>query len=742
MVWFRYIFLFILLCTVSNATTYNIEAEFTKEGLTPYVGTHRFNLTLKNSTGDTIYNETFTYFLYRYGRVYKQIETNYTFYDGEGTISWHMDGKLLANNSDIGSVPFTKNTERIEGYNLSELGISTDNGLFFKTGVLANYSTGTALLWGRQEGSGDLLNLSETVYINKNGNYYGNGSTLNSIYFETIEQKNKIGNPEHIDTLQEWYNHFMSAGVMEDCNLTKNNDGTINISSGTAIIRPEASSHTTLYAVEVPEKNNIAITENASIYVYLDWNNSNPEIKTTSNINLINCQDKCIIYKAVRTGKAIEYLDLREENVDANTKLRKKERETQGFIYTIGGSVISGNGLNFSVTAGSTYFELKKISHEEFNPENGDTYTQYYTSDSGGSWETIENLSTINNTHYNDVTAGMVALSNTKYAVHYVYLINNEPSRFAVVTSQEQYNTIANAENSDEPALLPPVISGLGSRIGKITIQEEATDMTVESLIGVPAGVPSSIPPHNGLASLDGGETGFYGHLNSTTYNSVLELTPSGTPTFSGITLNGSIILPKEKGYGIKVDLDNATFGWRDLLGEIRTRGVGATDPNDATYIGGIKAYEFAVNDEAWMNFHIPHDYVNGTDIYFHFHWSHDSTTVTGGSTTWMAEVTYAKGHNQEAFITPITANTTQDASLTQYQHMISEVQLSSLTPNSNQFNTSNIEPDGLIMVRVYLYANDITDSSAVPDPFLHFADIHYQTTSIGTKSRFPDFWT
>ncbi len=202
------------------------------------------------------------------------------------------------------------------------------------------------------------------------------------------------------------------------------------------------------------------------------------------------------------------------------------------------------------------------------------------------------------------------------------------------------------------------------------------------------------------------------------------------------------LIFDKASGNGVKVDTATPVFGWRDLLGQIRTRGVGATDPNDAVYRGNIKAYQFIVNDEAWIDYHIPHDYVMGTDIHLHFHWSHTSAIVTGGSVTWGADVTYAKGHDQAVFPATVNPTVVGNASTTQYQHMLDEVQISAASPSAVQIDTDDLEPDGVIMVRVYLVVNNITSGGAVPDPFLHFADIHYQSTNIATKNKVSDFYT
>ena len=207
------------------------------------------------------------------------------------------------------------------------------------------------------------------------------------------------------------------------------------------------------------------------------------------------------------------------------------------------------------------------------------------------------------------------------------------------------------------------------------------------------------------------------------------------------IVLN-DLVLPKTSGNGIKVDTTTPTFGWRDLLGQIRIRGVGANNPALATYIGNIKGLEFQVNDECWIEYHIPHDYVPGTDIHLHFHWSHNSADVTGGNVTWEADITYAKGHNQAAFPATVNPTVVGAASVVQYRQIITEVQISAAAPGATQIDSDDLEPDGVILARVYLGANNITAGDGVPDPFLHFADVHYQSTNIGTKDKVPDFYT
>ena len=203
-----------------------------------------------------------------------------------------------------------------------------------------------------------------------------------------------------------------------------------------------------------------------------------------------------------------------------------------------------------------------------------------------------------------------------------------------------------------------------------------------------------------------------------------------------------NFVLPKASGNGIWVDPASPTFPWHDILGHPMIMTTGPTAPVFTTYNGTISEHRFKAGDVMNFEYHIPHDYAPGTDLFIHYHWSHNFTTVTGGTVTWSVDSSYAKGHNQAAFSAPGTVATSPTASTTQYQHMLSEVQLSAASPTGGQLTTGDIEPDGIILATVSLTANNITVSSGlVPDPFLHFVDIHYQSTNVGTKQKAPNFY-
>lgn len=207
-----------------------------------------------------------------------------------------------------------------------------------------------------------------------------------------------------------------------------------------------------------------------------------------------------------------------------------------------------------------------------------------------------------------------------------------------------------------------------------------------------------------------------------------------------------ALMVPAERGAtGILVDsLGTPDYGWNDLLGEVFVPDpTEPTAPSMVTYVSTIRQLRFDPNDEAQLRFHMPHDYAVGTDIFIHVHWSHTSGVVTGGSVTWGFELMYAKGHAEGVFgASSITVVELQAASLDARRHMVCEAAASIAGGAANLFDTADIEPDGLVLGRVFLVANNITVSSGpAPDVFLHAVDIHHRTTNVGTKNRSPDFW-
>lgn len=176
-----------------------------------------------------------------------------------------------------------------------------------------------------------------------------------------------------------------------------------------------------------------------------------------------------------------------------------------------------------------------------------------------------------------------------------------------------------------------------------------------------------------------------------------------GADTRETTTMRGGAVLPITSTLGVKVDPENPTYPWHDIIGDIRPKAVGLGAPARAVFRGGtIGQFAFVLNDLVDFEFHIPHDYAPGTDLYWHIHWAHNGTDISG-----TLEVTnylsYAKGHDQAAFsaeIAPTLTYATVDVATTpQYRHRIDEIQITASSPTATQINSALIEPDGILLV-------------------------------------------
>lgn len=335
----------------------------------------------------------------------------------------------------------------------------------------------------------------------------------------------KVGNPIHVDNFQEIYNHMYSAGITHNCELTDNGDGTINIAAGTAVLRAAADIHSTLYSVEVNAQAGITLTDNSVNYVYLDYNSGSPQFVVSTSITAFNGMDKCLAYTIVREGTTLHYINATEQNVDSNRKHRRMLLETGGFEHVVGGTALSEVGTrNISVTAGGFYYGLNRIDHSAFNTSTGSTFTYYYRDGVSG-WTKVTAQTQIDNLQYDNGTGTLATLSNNKYGVHWVYILNNSPSSLVVQYGQGDYNTLSDARVATVPTA-PPAMNGVGALIGRIIIQKSASSFSSTDSAFLQTFTPSAATNHNNLAGLQGGTIGEYYHVTAAQHAALTNLIP------------------------------------------------------------------------------------------------------------------------------------------------------------------------------------------------------------------------
>lgn len=175
-------------------------------------------------------------------------------------------------------------------------------------------------------------------------------------------------------------------------------------------------------------------------------------------------------------------------------------------------------------------------------------------------------------------------------------------------------------------------------------------------------------------------------------------------------------------------------YGWRDLMAPIDPRWW-STWPDWTPFRNWIYMYAFQANqvDETYSSFHIDHDYMLGTALYPHIHFS--VNTTQSWTIRWWIEWTYAKWHWLWSFWATNTIYLEQaiNWATDQYKHFVLE------TPDLLAIPWTDIDTDWIILVRLFRDAPHVNDTY----PWAAFwiqMDMHYRCDKYSTKNKAPDF--
>ena len=184
------------------------------------------------------------------------------------------------------------------------------------------------------------------------------------------------------------------------------------------------------------------------------------------------------------------------------------------------------------------------------------------------------------------------------------------------------------------------------------------------------------------------------------------------------------------------LELDNRTkVAWQNLRGQMSVAGV-SNPPTTVAYRGiPLNNYGPDTMCECAVIFHIPHDYVVGTDIYPHGHVL--TSTASTGVVRWGFDLTYAQEFDANVGGTP-TAGNAFFAPVTAYVNMTMQANYQDvhlLMEDPAPVTLPGLGPDSLILMRVFRDAPNVADT--YPDGvFLMNVDLYYQSQGFGTAAR------
>ncbi len=272
----------------------------------------------------------------------------------------------------------------------------------------------------------------------------------------------------------------LSAGYISGGALTDNLDGTIDIATGTGYIRESDSDDAEVRFITWPESLALSLTDNASNYVYVDYNSGSPIIAATiSGVTIRqNENDKFELYEIYREGTDLHITQHRQFTVNALRRLQQRIYSINPIerANSVGGIILGETGTrNVTLSAGLLWTKLDSSNISAVDTSGADTFDRYYR-DGGGGWTKQSAQTQWNNTQYDDGDGTLGTLITNRYSFQEFYIETD--GHLVSVFGDAEYVSAAGAELSPRLATIPPRLDDHALYVGRIVFQESAATAT------------------------------------------------------------------------------------------------------------------------------------------------------------------------------------------------------------------------------------------------------------------------
>jgi pectin methylesterase-like acyl-CoA thioesterase len=209
----------------------------------------------------------------------------------------------------------------------------------------------------------------------------------------------------------------------------------------------------------------IELPQNSTVYIFLTTNNI-----ISSNAAFPNSDINIILGQVSTNATSIIYIQNTPLNsVHWSNHMSNMVRQALGPIYVSGSQVSESTiQLQLMVTQGVYYY-----STNEFNPGGSDpiTFTVYYRSGVSGTYTAIIGQTSVPTDFYDDGTGFLATLPDTKYTKHLLCLLGGPEESYALIYSQNYYDSDTLAVAGGLP-LLPSFITSAFVKVVSIIVQE------------------------------------------------------------------------------------------------------------------------------------------------------------------------------------------------------------------------------------------------------------------------------
>ena len=301
--------------------------------------------------------------------------------------------------------------------------------------------------------------------------------------------------------------------------------GTVNIGALNGIIKSSNTENAATVFASWPSVTSLSLSDNDISYVTANYGGS-PTTTVVTNLSSAIVRNKILLSMVKRESTSVEFMNLESQNSDLGYRSNEKSIIQNNYKPEYGtGIIISGTGTrNLTITAGWMYWGLSKMVSSVFDSSSSDTWTNFYTTDSGSTWTKVASQSQVDNANYNEIASGLTSLGASEYGLFWVYR-NYSDTDIYVVYGTDSYATQAAAEEVPSPSLVPWQVSEFSYLIGRVIVQQGTDTIDVISVF-IDDIVGGTTSVHNLLSSIQGGSPSERYHLTNLQHNDLITNMP------------------------------------------------------------------------------------------------------------------------------------------------------------------------------------------------------------------------
>lgn len=273
-----------------------------------------------------------------------------------------------------------------------------------------------------------------------------------------------------------------SAGWVSGGEITDNGDGTIDVAAGVGLIRATDDNTSELFFMDWSASAGLSLTDDSNNWVYIDYNSGSPQV--TVNASQPSENNTVVILALIyRTGTDLHINAGYKHTVGDHAGLMMEAMsETMPFAHASGGAVSEVGTLQFSISQGTWWWGLTKITTSQFDGTS-DSFNYYYRDGLGG-WTEVSSQTAIDDAHYDDGSGTLANVTTNRYSVHWGFIATEGDVH--ILYGRNNANTLAEAQEAMVPSDLPPELVADSRFLFKIIVQEGQTSFeSIESALDI-----------------------------------------------------------------------------------------------------------------------------------------------------------------------------------------------------------------------------------------------------------------